>query len=55
MEGHTVLNDYSSPLPYEYIKEEDLPEAFTWGDVNGTSFLTKALNQHIPQVRFFPL
>mmetsp|Transcript_17363 Transcript_17363/g.21298 ORF Transcript_17363/g.21298 Transcript_17363/m.21298 type:complete len:291 (-) Transcript_17363:69-941(-) len=25
------------------------PDAFTWGDVNGTNFLTQSLNQHIPQ------
>ena len=49
MQGHTIQNDYKSPLPYEYIKEEDLPKSFTWGNVNGTSYLTKALNQHLPQ------
>jgi cathepsin X len=37
------------PLPHEYIKTEELPESFNWGDVNGTSYLTKSLNQHIPQ------
>ena len=26
-----------------------LPEEFTWSNVNGTNFLTKSLNQHIPQ------
>jgi cathepsin X len=31
------------------MKTEDLPESFNWGDVNGTSYLTKSLNQHIPQ------
>jgi len=25
------------------------PATFSWGDVNGTSFLTKVLNQHLPQ------
>mmetsp|Transcript_9341 Transcript_9341/g.11825 ORF Transcript_9341/g.11825 Transcript_9341/m.11825 type:complete len:353 (-) Transcript_9341:773-1831(-) len=49
MEGHTVQNDYESPLPYEYINHEDLPESFTWGDVDGKSYLTKPLNQHLPQ------
>eukprot|EP00397_Hematodinium_sp_SG-2012_P029111 GEMP01030728.1.p1 GENE.GEMP01030728.1~~GEMP01030728.1.p1 ORF type:complete len:326 (+),score=68.51 GEMP01030728.1:256-1233(+) len=29
--------------------EDDLPKEFTWGSVNGTSYLTKMLNQHIPQ------
>ncbi len=50
MSGHTVKNDYTSPLPYEYIQEDDLPESFSWGNVNGTSYLTKSLNQHLPQV-----
>jgi hypothetical protein len=50
-EGHTLRNSYTLPLPYEYIKEEDLPSAFSWGNVGGVSFLTKSLNQHIPQVR----
>ena len=51
MQGHTIQNDYVSPLPFEYIKESDLPKSFTWGDINGVSYLTKALNQHLPQVR----
>mmetsp|Transcript_19730 Transcript_19730/g.27088 ORF Transcript_19730/g.27088 Transcript_19730/m.27088 type:complete len:350 (-) Transcript_19730:48-1097(-) len=49
MEGHTVSNDYTSPLPHTYTEPEDLPEAFTWGNVDGVSYLTKSLNQHIPQ------
>jgi len=46
--GHTVEQNYSSPLPYTYI-QDDLPESFSWTNVNGTSFVTKSLNQHIPQ------
>jgi cathepsin X len=49
MEGHKVQNDHSSPLPYTYISEEDLPDNFSWGDVDGVSYLTHSLNQHIPQ------
>ena len=49
MDDHKILNDYSSPLPYEYILEDDLPEAFDWGNVDGRSYLTHSLNQHIPQ------
>lgn len=49
MPGHTKLNDFSSPLPHTYIKLSDLPPSFFWGDVNGVSFLTHSLNQHIPQ------
>ena len=35
-------------LLHESIKDEDVPAAFTWGDVNGTSYLTMSRNQHIP-------
>jgi cathepsin X len=49
LEGHKVKNDYSLPLPYEYISEDELPEEFSWGNVKGISYLTPSLNQHIPQ------
>jgi cathepsin X len=45
--GHTKQNDYSLPLPHTY--STDLPRAFSWLDVNGVSYLTHSLNQHIPQ------
>ena len=51
MPGHTVFEDYTSPLPHEYVDAATLPASFSWGNVNGTNFLTKSLNQHIPQVR----
>uniref|UniRef100_A0A7R9X159 Peptidase C1A papain C-terminal domain-containing protein n=1 Tax=Craspedostauros australis TaxID=1486917 RepID=A0A7R9X159_9STRA len=49
MEGHTVREHYSKPLPHTYIAEEDLPDNFYWGNVSGHSYLTHNLNQHIPQ------
>ena len=49
MPGHTILEDYTSPLPHTYVDVEDLPADFNWGNVNNTNFLTKSLNQHIPQ------
>lgn len=48
-EGHKIKNSYRSPLPFTYIRDADLPDEFSWGNVNGTSYLTHALNQHIPQ------
>eukprot|EP01051_Picozoa_sp_SAG22_P005045 SAG22_NODE_288_length_12949_cov_163.316265_15_plen_73_part_00 len=33
----------------DYVRTEDLPAAFTWGDKDGVNYLTKSLNQHIPQ------
>ena len=47
--GHTVENDYHRPLPHSYINLEDLPQEFHWGNVEGFSYLTRSLNQHIPQ------
>jgi len=49
LSGHTIENDYYHPLPYTYIPEADLPSEFFWGNINGTSYLTRMLNQHIPQ------
>lgn len=49
MEGHKVQNDHYSPLPHTYIDPSSLPEKFTWGNIDGVSYLTKSLNQHIPQ------
>mmetsp|Transcript_26869 Transcript_26869/g.39782 ORF Transcript_26869/g.39782 Transcript_26869/m.39782 type:complete len:346 (+) Transcript_26869:154-1191(+) len=44
-----IPDSYTSPLPITYIKRSDLPASFSWHDVNGISYLTKMLNQHIPQ------
>ena len=41
--------DFHSPLPLTYIDPQDLPDSFTWSDVDGVSYLTHSLNQHIPQ------
>ena len=49
LEDSDVESDYVSPLPIDYIDPETLPKSFHWGDVDGKSYLTKSLNQHIPQ------
>jgi len=36
-------------LPHTYITQEELPDNFNWQNVNGTSYTTHSLNQHIPQ------
>jgi len=49
MPGHTKLDNYHLPLPSSYLSDDDLPSDFTWASVHGVNFLTKNLNQHIPQ------
>mmetsp|Transcript_15955 Transcript_15955/g.40034 ORF Transcript_15955/g.40034 Transcript_15955/m.40034 type:complete len:376 (+) Transcript_15955:136-1263(+) len=49
LEGHTLRENFHSPLPYTYIKEEDLPDNWDWRNIDGKSYTTHALNQHIPQ------
>jgi len=39
----------TSPERWAHMKTADLPNAFDWSNVNGTSFVTKSFNQHIPQ------
>uniref|UniRef100_A0A061QYU2 Cathepsin X n=1 Tax=Tetraselmis sp. GSL018 TaxID=582737 RepID=A0A061QYU2_9CHLO len=38
----------SSPLPAETYRAEDLPLSFDWRNVNGNSYVTPSVNQHIP-------
>jgi len=47
--GHTEKERIHSPLPHTYLTSTALPDAFTWSDVNGRSYLTHSLNQHLPQ------
>jgi len=49
MPGHVNKEFVVSPLPSTYIKASDVPQNFYWGNNNGVSYLTKNLNQHIPQ------
>jgi cathepsin X len=45
-----VHNNYASPLPHTYLSEaSSLPDNLSWANVNGVSYLTHSLNQHIPQ------
>jgi len=47
--GHDRLEDFTLPLPHTYINAAELPANFNWQNINGTSYVTKSLNQHIPQ------
>lgn len=44
-----IPDERSSPLPITYINPSDLPQSFSWNNVDGRSYLTHMLNQHIPQ------
>jgi hypothetical protein len=44
-----VENKFHSPLPISYLDPKFLPDNFSWDSIDGVSFLTKSLNQHIPQ------
>lgn len=48
-----VYESRQLPTPSDYVDFADLPESFTWGNVNGTNMLTKSLNQHIPQCEYW--
>jgi len=49
MPKHKRKNDYHVPPPHTYTDLSQLPTTFNWGNVAGVSYLTKNLNQHIPQ------
>jgi cathepsin X len=49
LEGHTQRENVLSPLPHTYVSSVALPEAFSWENVDGESYLTHSLNQHLPQ------
>jgi len=49
MPGHTVFDRHSLPLSYEYVDAATLPTSWSWSNVNGVNYMTKNLNQHIPQ------
>lgn len=36
-------------MPHTYLSASHLPDAFTWANVDGVSYLTHSLNQHVPQ------
>lgn len=47
--GHKVKEDWKTPQPHTYIDHDKLPTSFNWYNIDGVSYLTKQLNQHIPQ------
>ncbi|GBG32559.1 Cathepsin Z [Hondaea fermentalgiana] len=49
LEDHDKFEHVINPRPGDLLTATELPEHWNWGNVNGTSYLTKMLNQHIPQ------
>ena len=48
-EGVDTAEHTSSPRPHEYVDVAALPNDFSWMNVSNVNYLTKNLNQHIPQ------
>jgi cathepsin X len=38
-----------SPLPHTYLNAKELPAKFDWRNVDGVNYVSRTLNQHIPQ------
>lgn len=49
MPGHTKKSHILQKQTHMEVLLEELPETWDWGNVDGKSYLTKNLNQHIPQ------
>jgi len=49
MPGHDKPEQAVLPRPHEYIDMDGLPDNFSWTNVDGVTYVTKSLNQHIPQ------
>tara|TARA_B110000977_G_scaffold171397_1_gene222845 strand:- start:1342 stop:2643 length:1302 start_codon:yes stop_codon:yes gene_type:complete len=49
MPGHDQRDKVLSPLPSTYVQKHQIPKQFTWSNVKGVNYLTKMLNQHVPQ------
>ncbi|CAB9496592.1 Cathepsin Z [Seminavis robusta] len=47
--SNQAANAYEEPLPYTYVSPSELPRSFSWGNIHGRSYLTRTLNQHLPQ------
>lgn len=52
-QGHVATNKRDSliisPLPAEYLDDASIPEHWDWRNVDGVSYVTSDVNQHIPQ------
>ena len=47
--GIDLSEHIRNPRPHEWLDAADVPAEFSWMNVSGTNYLTKTLNQHIPQ------
>ena len=47
--GHTQRTYTTRGHEHNYFSSKELPEEWDWRNVDGVSYITKSLNQHIPQ------
>jgi len=47
--GHDMEEKVKSARPIDYVDVDNLPMEFDWGNINGKSYITQSLNQHVPQ------
>lgn len=48
--GEAGAQRVAGPLPHDYLRKSDLPLAFDWRAVNGTSFVGPARTQKNPNL-----
>ena len=49
LQDENKVDHITQPLPWEYLKKEDIPERFDPRNIDGKNYATWNQNQHIPQ------
>jgi cathepsin X len=46
---HVWIDTVKAPLPHTIVAEHELPVSFDWRNIDGRSYVTTDLNQHVPK------